>query len=304
MILIAWLIVTSLFLNKLKAIRTILLPSFKRSVKSESVSIFIFKVVTYKLFSQIDVIFDLDFQNTSVTVIYMEINKLTIFTATQKSRIEDTTLYKSIQQLKIDAEVNLQCIESNTEPLAIVYNEAMRNASEDEADALILVHDDVWLEHDPVPKLRQLFDKYDLVGVAGASKATFQEPALWHLMGGGFQGGHLHGCVQHSYIEKHPMGMEVYKKAPSNFGPHPHRVVMIDGVFMAMNRMIMEEVQFDEECPSGFHMYDLIFSNRCFNLGYKIGVGDILITHESPGLREYTQEFLKGQEYFLKWYGN
>ena len=198
----------------------------------------------------------------------MEINKLTIFTATQKSRIEDTTLYKSIQELKIDAEVNLQCIESNTEPLAVVYNEAMRNASEDEADALILVHDDVWLEHDPVPKLRRLFDKYDLVGVAGASQTTFKEPALWHLMGGGFQGGHLHGCVAH--------GNSNYKQV-TNFGPYPHKVVMIDGVFMAMNRMIMEEVQFDEDCPSPYHFYDLIMSQRCFNLGFNIGVGDILI---------------------------
>jgi len=225
----------------------------------------------------------------------MEINKLTIFTATQKSNIEDTTLYKSIQELKIDAEVNLQCIESNTEPLAVVYNEAMRNASEDEADALILVHDDVWLEHDPVPKLRRLFDQYDLVGVAGASQITFQEPALWHLMAGGFEGGHLHGCVSH--------GNPNYKQA-TNFGPYPSKVAMIDGVFMAMNRMIMEEVQFDEDCPSPYHFYDLIMSFRCHALGYNIGVGDILITHESPGLREFTENWKTGQEYFLKWYGN
>jgi hypothetical protein len=225
----------------------------------------------------------------------MEINKLTIFTATQKSNIEDTTLYKSIQELKIDAEVNLQCIESNTEPLAVVYNEAMRNASEDEADALILVHDDVWLEHDPVPKLRQLFDKYDLVGVAGASQITFQEPALWHLMGGGFQGGHLHGAVAHGHSNM---------KQVTNFGPYPAKVAMIDGVFMAMKPIVMEEVQFDEECPSPYHFYDICYSQRCFNQGFDIGVGDILITHESPGLRSFTEDFLKGQEYFLKWYGN
>lgn len=225
----------------------------------------------------------------------MEINKLTIFTATQKENIEDTTLYKSIQELKIDAEVNLQCIESNKEPLAVVYNEAIRNSSNNEVDALILVHDDVWLEHDPVPKLRRLFDQYDLVGVAGASQITFKEPTLWHLMAGGFEGGNLHGCVTH--------GNSNYKQV-TNFGPYPHKAVMIDGVFMAMKPIIMEEVQFDEDCPSPYHFYDLIFNFRVHHLGFNIGVGDILITHESPGLREFTEDFVKGQEYFLKWYGN
>lgn len=229
----------------------------------------------------------------------MEINKLTIFTATQKSNIEDTTLYKSIQELKIDADVNLQCIENNKEPLAVVYNEAIRNALEDEADALILVHDDVWLEHDPVPKLRRLFDQFDLVGVAGASQVTFQEPALWHLMGGGFQSGNLHGAVSHS--NKDITGDMKYV---TSFGRFPHRVAMIDGVFMAIKPIVMEEVQFDEDCPSPYHFYDLIMSQRCFNMGFKIGVGDILITHESPGLREFTEDWKRGQEYFLHWYGN
>jgi hypothetical protein len=34
--------------------------------------------------------------------------------------------------------------------------------------------------------------------------------------------------------------------------------------------------------------------------GFKVGVSDILITHASPGLREFTPEFEKGQEWFIK----
>ena len=41
---------------------------------------------------------------------------------------------------------------------------------------------------------------------------------------------------------------------------------------------------------------------QCHKAGFKIGVGDILITHNSPGLTSFTEEFNQGQEWFLdKW---
>jgi hypothetical protein len=36
--------------------------------------------------------------------------------------------------------------------------------------------------------------------------------------------------------------------------------------------------------------------------GGRVGVGDILITHESPGLREFTGEWRAGESYFLNKY--
>jgi GT2 family glycosyltransferase len=235
------------------------------------------------------------FPEESDMVILMEIKKLTIFTATQKSNIEDTTLYKSIQELEIDAEVKIQCIENNKEPLAVVYNQAMKNALEDEADALIIIHDDVWLEHDPVPNLRRLFDQYDLIGVAGASRIQLESPALWHLMGGGFNKGHLHGRVAHGTPKDNHI---------TDFGPYPHRVVVIDGVFMAMKPILMENIEFDDECPSHYHFYDIIMSQIAHNLGFSVGVGDISIIHESRGLKNFTNEWKSGEDYYLKWYGN
>jgi hypothetical protein len=151
-----------------------------------------------------------------------------------------------------------------------------------------------------------LFDGYDLIGVAGPSKVEIGSPALWHIMGGGFHGGRLHGCVQHLHIQKHPMGMEEYKKPASNFGSYPNRVVMIDGVFMALSRKLLESgVRFDENIPSKFHFYDLDFSLSVAQTeNLKVGVGDILITHASPGLREFTPEWLAGEQYFLQKHGN
>jgi hypothetical protein len=36
--------------------------------------------------------------------------------------------------------------------------------------------------------------------------------------------------------------------------------------------------------------------------GGRVGVGDILITHESPGLREFTDEWREGEKYFISKY--
>jgi len=89
----------------------------------------------------------------------------------------------------------------------------------------------------------------------------------------------------------------------TSFGAYPHRVVMIDGVFMAFNRKAIETVRFDEDCPSGFHFYDCCYCARALEKGLKIGVGDVMITHESPGLREFTEDWKAGESYYIQTYG-
>jgi hypothetical protein len=154
--------------------------------------------------------------------------------------------------------------------------------------------------------LEKLFDDFDLVGVAGTKSIALRTPALWHLMGGGFQSGNLHGCVQHlQYMRYDHSPMQgYYVKPKTDFGAIPQRVVMIDGVFMALNRKCMETMKFDEDNPSNFHFYDLEFSLNCHLKGLKVGVGDILITHASPGLREFTPEWRKGEQWFLDTFDN
>lgn len=231
----------------------------------------------------------------------MKIKKTLICSATQKSTPEETTLFKSLEKLNIDADV--QFFLENTRALAEVYNDSVDKALEDDVDCLILVHDDVILEENPIPKLENLFEDYDLVGVAGASKVEIKSPALWHLMGGGFQGGHLHGCVQHASYDGNWVDSSESIKTPTNFGKYPHRVVMIDGVFMALNREALKELNFNIDCPSKFHFYDIISSLSYHMKGGRVGVGDILITHESPGLREFTDEWRAGEKFFIENYG-
>lgn len=214
-------------------------------------------------------------------------SNICIFSASKKCDW-NFSLADSLIELKLDEFSHVKL--NNTQGLAKVYNEFLDTAIQEKFDYIIFVHDDVHLEHDPRPKLEKLFQEYDIVGVAGCSKAEIKSPALWHLMGQG----NLHGAVAHKHADK---------KYMTSFGAYPQRVVMIDGVFMAFNRKAIETVRFDEECPSKFHFYDLVATLSAHKQGLKVGVGDILITHESQGLREFTEDWKNGEKYFLNKFG-
>jgi GT2 family glycosyltransferase len=220
----------------------------------------------------------------------MSILKTFYFSATKGSK-KDTLLFKNTSSYN-----KFFFAENNTKPLPVVYNKAIDMAIKGKKDYLVICHDDVIIESDIPYKLPDILrDDFDIIGVAGTTECKLQEPALWHIMGGGFEGGKLHGAVAHGNAEQKHM---------TSFGPYPKRVVLIDGVFMAIHRRVFEQIRFDESNPAGFHHYDLDYSLQCHQAGFKIGVSDILITHNSPGLREFTPEFLEGQEWFLsKWKG-
>lgn len=216
-----------------------------------------------------------------------------LFCATKEKTPDRTMLHHSLYPWrdKIDA---IFCVENDL-PLPVIYNQAIREAIDGDYDALILVHDDVIMEHDPIPKLEGLFPLYGLVGVAGCSQAKLASPALWHVMGGGWDGGTLHGAVGHGTH---------HEKRMTPFGIYPHRVLMIDGVFMALTKETFKSIHFDESNPAGFHFYDLDYSYNCATNGIKVGVGEIFITHLSPGLREFTPEWREGEKWFLNKYAN
>ena len=185
--------------------------------------------------------------------------------------------------------------ENNKDSLPTVYNKAIDFAIQENFDALVLCHDDVIIESDLPYRLPSLIERFDVIGVAGTTECKLQEPALWHIMGGGFGSGKLHGAVAHGNEDK---------KAMTYFGPYPQRALLLDGVFMCISKKAFTQVRFDESNPAKFHFYDLDYCLSCHQAGLKLGVSDILITHASPGLREFTTEFNEGQRWFLeKWKG-
>jgi hypothetical protein len=214
-------------------------------------------------------------------------SNIAIFTAT-KGNNWHFPLSRTALELDLDNFIHPKF--NNRQGLAKVYNEFLDLAIKEKFEYVMFIHDDVHLEHDPRPKLEKLFQEFDIVGVAGCSQAEIKSPALWHLMGQG----HLHGAVAHGNANRKHM---------TSFGVYPHRVVMIDGVFMAFNRKAIETVRFDEDCPSNFHGYDILMSLDACNKGLKIGVGDVMITHESPGLQEFTDDWKAGNDYVIQKYG-
>lgn len=182
--------------------------------------------------------------------------------------------------------------EYNTDPLPIVYNDAIDDFV-DLNDWLVFVHDDVIIEAPEAleRQLNQLGNNFDVVGCAGVRDFTLKEPALWHLMSDRTQ---HRGAVAHLHDDG--------RKFMTSFGAYPDRVILIDGVFIAAKSKVLKKVRFDTNNPAGFHFYDLSFSLDCHKAGFKIGVGDITITHASPGLKHITDEWKQGQEWFLKKY--
>jgi len=209
-----------------------------------------------------------------------------IFSATA-GKERDTLLWKTTENDTVVFKQN------NTQSLHKIYNKAIDFALQEDVQRLVLVHDDVILENYSESKLDNLFEKFDVIGCAGTTEVKLTQPALWHLMGGGFGSGNLYGAVAHGDEDNKHM---------TAFGKYPKRVVLLDGVFLAIHRRVFEKIRFDEDCPSKWHFYDLDYSMQCHKEGFKLGVGDILITHNSPGLTSFTKEFNEGQQWFLdKW---
>lgn len=206
-----------------------------------------------------------------------------IVTAT-KGSFNNTLLHKSTKTI-----VNVSTFEHNTKPLTHVYNNAIKKFK-DSTDWIVFVHDDVIIEAPEAleRQLNNLGNVYDVIGCAGVREVKLSSPALWHLMG---DKAHQRGAVSHLHDGK---------KYMTSFGPYPDRVILIDGVFMAAKTTVFDKVTFDETNPAGFHFYDLDFSMACHKAGFKVGVGDITITHASPGLREFTQDWKNGDAWFLK----
>jgi len=206
-----------------------------------------------------------------------------IFSVTKHSNIWERPIGKSLEHMR----VNFQFIEDNTAPLARCYNIFLEMCASRDVERVVLIHDDVWIDNNPFPKLKKCFenDDVDVVGVAGASEVEIKRPSLWHLMGT-----KKHGSVAHGNDES---------KTSICFGPYPHRAVMLDGVFLAFDREAIEKLRFDEDNPASFHFYDLLLALEAKKLGLKMMVGDIPITHESHGLGSLTDEWKSGEEYFL-----
>ena len=209
-----------------------------------------------------------------------------------KNKFSDTALGNS----DVTKTVNLYFEENNkgNKGLSQFYNECIDRFSQ--YDYIIFVHDDVQIiNQDLYYQVEMGLGKYDVIGVAGCLNPKIKEKNLWHWMCE--EKSHYRGIAGHPYDPGIKDSFYV-----TSFGPTPARVVLLDGVFLAIKtkKIIDSKVRFDEQFK--FHHYDIDFSLQCNENKIKLGVWPILINHQSPGLKEFHKDWEESNSKFItKW---
>jgi GR25 family glycosyltransferase involved in LPS biosynthesis len=156
--------------------------------------------------------------------------------------------------------------------LSQVYNQIIE---ESENDIVVLCHDDIYFDtNNWSTKLEKLFEKnpdYGIIGMAGTTHMP--KSGMWWE-----DRTKMYGIVNHE-----SGGKKWESKYSESFPNSPKEVVIVDGVFIAVNKKKLIS-NFDESV-AGFHLYDVNFCFKNFLSGVKIGVTtNIRITHKSVGM--------------------
>lgn len=163
-----------------------------------------------------------------------------------------------------------------------------RGAARATGEYLIFCHDDIDFEHaDFGERTLAHLAEADLVGVAGTSRLV---SGRWQDAGAPW----LHGQIIHAFPGASPLSYSV----AGLHAPGQDRIQALDGVFMATHRAVWERLKFDEAHFDGFHFYDIDFSYRAFQAGFRSLVGnDLLLRHFSTGA--YDEKWHRFHQRFL-----
>lgn len=205
----------------------------------------------------------------------MSCNSVHIVSAT---RLDETDFWKhsllgcSLQQPQ-HRELLARICFNNSKPLALHYNASIDAVDE---GIIIFCHDDVDLGAiSLIPSLGAALDRFDLVGVAG-NQRSWPGQFCWWLSPNGidFDYPFLSGAISHGLPES---------SQPVNFGPTPMPVLMLDGVFIAVNinRLKSSNLRFDQRFA--FHFYDSDFCKSAQLQGLSMGTWPLPLVHASGG---------------------
>ncbi len=198
--------------------------------------------------------------------------------------------------------LRLQVAAQNTQPLAEVYNSAIRASGPNEI--LVFVHDDVaiddWMAG---ARLREALGHYDVVGVAGNRR---RQPGqqTWYMKPGPLVDGRYHiterdsewlsGAVRHGEPDENSF---------SAYGPAPAAVALLDGVLLAARGEVLKArgVWFDPQFS--FHFYDLDFCRSAEQAGLRMGTWPLALTHTSKGASVMTDAWAQTCLLYLRKWG-
>lgn len=149
------------------------------------------------------------------------------------------------------------------------YNRGLRAAR---GELIVLCHDDIIIHAtDFASRLAHHLREFDLIGVAGTTRCC-GPAAYWAGPP------HIHGWVTY---RKEQLWMPSLSSA---HGPIVDQAQALDGLFLAARRNVFERLDFDEATFDRFHLYDIDFSWRAYQAGWRLGIcQDLLIEHASIG---------------------
>lgn len=175
----------------------------------------------------------------------------------------------------------------NARSMSEGYN---RGIAASRGEILIFCHEDLEiLSPDFLPRLQRHLERYDLIGLAGASRVC---GTTWNAAGPPYTFGQV------SYPEPNGRITVMIYGAPA---PVVGNIQVMDGLFLAMNRPVVEKLRFDESFD-GFHFYDLDFTLAAFKAGFKLAVAnDIHALHQSAGKFSGPQWEMAAARFKAKW---
>ena len=192
-------------------------------------------------------------------------------------------LYERLLQ-KVEHEI---IVIRDARSLAEAYNRA---AGQARGDIVILSHDDIdVLAPDFAGRLADSLRSADIVGVIGGAKLAGPR---WSSCGHP----HLSGWITH----REPSGTTYDVDLVSPL-PRAMDLKLLDGVFLAARRHVLASVRFDESTFDGFHLYDLDWTYRAAEAGFRIATaGDLLVVHQSRG--RFASEWQRYADRFCEKY--
>jgi hypothetical protein len=151
------------------------------------------------------------------------------------------------------------------------YNMILEQATN---DIVVLCHDDIYFDSknwgSKILKHFKRSPEYGILGLAGSTQLP--ESAKWWE-----DFSKMKGIVNHEHE-----GKKWESKYSASLGNQIEDVVLVDGLFIVLNKKNIKQT-FNEEIK-GFHFYDVDFSFRNFIEDVKIGIiYDVRVTHKSIG---------------------
>lgn len=153
------------------------------------------------------------------------------------------------------------------------YNRGIERAK---GDLIAFSHDDVEFLHDSFAQnLTTHLQTRDVIGLAGAVR----------VVGGGW------GDARHPYLLGQIAQSRDNTVPVTFFGVHPTPwpAKILDGVFIACRRSVLDRVRFDAVTFPAWHGYDADFSYSAHLAGFKVAVAsDLFAIHYSWGAEDAT----------------